>query len=158
MVGLDMLSLGFQGALERFRAARMSKERDLAFIALAESLNWFVMLDTWLERHDSSWQRQRDATDVAAGIRFARNHVQHQWADAIELTDGGEFPMGFPLTFHDWRWRRLADLPAQGRDRRGSEAYTGRLAGTPVRKTLTELADLLKPHLARNVDLTGLTL
>lgn len=67
-------------------------------------------------------------------------------------------PLVAPLVGHEWRWRRLADLPgvkaASGADQQAESDYQQLLADQPARIALGEvltpfrqLADLLEPRL-----------
>lgn len=90
-------------------------------------------------------------------VRCARNRVHHQWADALTLSEGFSSPLVAPLVAHEWRWRRVDDLPKsdlpKGKAAADAEAdYERLLAKNPARIALTELlvpfrrlASLLEP-------------
>jgi len=95
--------------------------------------------------------------DDRPAIRFARNRVQHQWAEALELRPPTvRSPLRDSSHDSDWYWRSAADLPPASRKApAGEAAYEKLLAGRPAELTLSairglysELADLLEPPLA----------
>jgi hypothetical protein len=101
IVTFRVMLRGYQEAFERFQGTGSVMDAVLSAIALFEALNWAVAFDDrcgahwvpdgkplgpkWLER----WTG--DAT-IARAIRFARNRVHHQWAEAliIRLLSGVE--------------------------------------------------------------------
>ena len=96
-VGLDTMREGYRQALERFHAARLGSDASTAFMPLFEALSWVASLDERLDYPDLGELR---------GLRFARNRVHHQWADALWLDDAGaQFPVSFPMAFFEWRWQ-----------------------------------------------------
>lgn len=165
------LVAGFDQALYRFATHDggvnpSSAER--AYLALFEVLNWLHAIDDRLQ-HDwpgerqerEHWYRAFEAGRTLPGVRYARNRVHHQWADAIAGMRVGSFaglregtvpdpPLVRPLRgeFRDpigeaGRWRWVAELPpAERPDREGQDAYRDRLAGRLVRETFDELAIL----------------
>jgi hypothetical protein len=143
-VALTQLLGGFEAAAERFYAAGLGDDADATFRPLFESLHWAVSLDdrlqaTWKTTATNPAEWWSDGFihgDDVKGVRHARHRVHHQWADALYLTGGAQFPMTFPFTFHEWRWR--PDLPP-GRDDRLKGEYDLHLAATPVRITLGNL-------------------
>ena len=75
------------------------------------------------------------------GLRFARNRVHHQYADALWLDRRGMvLPTTLPTQFFEWRWRE--DLPP-GKDNRNREAYEAHLGGQPARFTLDVVGERL---------------
>jgi hypothetical protein len=87
-----------------------------------------------------------EAGKVMAGLRYARNSVHHQWADALRLDEGGvSFPLEFPVRFSDWYWRREIPPP---RNRKGELEYNRLLAGEPTRNALSALRELFPTALA----------
>jgi hypothetical protein len=61
-----------------------------AFMPLFEALNWAAAIDFRLQRdwpgqpsEKGRWSDAFDAGKTLRGLRFARNRVHHQWADAI---------------------------------------------------------------------------
>jgi hypothetical protein len=165
------LIAGFGAAHYRFAAVDgdgkpSSAER--AYLALFEALHWVHTLDDRLRR---DWPGERDEHDrwhsafasgpTIVGLRYARNRVHHQWADAIAGMSIGSFTglraaaipdppfmLPAPRQVSDpvgrrgaWRW--VATLPPGDRaDPVGEEAYRERLAGRLVRETFDELAIL----------------
>ncbi len=125
-----------------------------------ECLNWIVSLD---DRVGAIWApdgtplgaawRDRLGGDahLSAGIRFARNRVHHQWADAIARRDGFRYPRRYPRGFVEWTWRPAEDLPA-GRYADGESVYRQSPAGQRVTDSLAAslgvfqfLSTLLEP-------------
>jgi hypothetical protein len=107
-----------------------------------------------------------DHEPTASGISLpaapTRNRVHHQWADALTLSEGLSAPLVAPIVAHEWRGRRLADLPHSEAPKRhaaakaleAESAYERLLADHPARVVLGELlspfrqfADLLEPPL-----------
>lgn len=145
-VRLTPMIRGFEEASRRFNDVMRGRDADATFLALFEALNWAVSID---DRFRSIWEtEQRSMTwwtegfthgDVVKGVRFGRNRVHHQWADALWLSTAGfAFPLQFPLGFVEWRWR--PELPP-GRDDTFKAEYDYRMAAAPARRTLGELAD-----------------
>ena len=65
------------------------------------------------------------------GLRYARNRVHHQWADALVARDGADPPRHPPhgANHLGMALGRRAPTPPKGReDRRGKEAYATALA------------------------------
>jgi hypothetical protein len=54
-------------------------------------------------------KRGRELVNTVQGVRFARNRVHHQWADALQITSGRAYPRTYPKAYFEWRWR--ATLP-----------------------------------------------
>ncbi len=127
-VEVPWLFRGYEEAFGRFKDARILHDPEPAFRALFEALAWAVSLDSRLGG-------LRDP--VLRGMRFARNRVHHHWADAIWLDMGWSFPMQFPWTFFEWRWRQADDLPPGPREA-GIEKYKSVLQGKPVRVAVSE--------------------
>lgn len=169
-VTFRVLLAGYEQARQRFHVAALSRDAGETFAPLFEALNWAVVLDDQARQHwaperqvlDWAWRRRVDGGDFVSAIRCARNRVHHQWADALVLEDGFTVPFVLPMATHEWRWRRLADLPParapQGR--RAAEAaaeadYDRLLAGQPARAVLGQLstpfdflANVLEPTIA----------
>ena len=130
-VDLSVVRRGYADARERFHAARMGDDPVAAFLPLFEALNWAASIDEGLGYPDYPEIR---------GMRFARNRVHHQWADALYVATGASFPLTFPATFFEWCWRK--GLP-EGGNRRDEPAYLEHLAGKPARHALDRVADFL---------------
>jgi hypothetical protein len=147
---------GYAAALDRFTKGTREQDPDPAFFALFECLNWAVALDdlireVWSPNGDVLGRQWRDfqggneLTDLLNGVRYARNLVQHHWADALRRDDGFRFPMRLPVVFFTWAWRDADELPPHpGADKeyvvRNREAYSRRLAGVRAEDTLLALA------------------
>ena len=159
-VTFRLLLGGYLAALERFHEARLTRDSSAAFRPLFEALNWAVALDDqvaarWAPHGQPlglSWSDQIANGEYVRAVRFARNRVHHQWADALVLTDGFTFPATFPIAFHEWRWRPSSELPVGRSDQDRQARYDELLAGQPARFALDvldapyrQLADLLEP-------------
>lgn len=94
---LNLMLSGYAHALERLTRAAKEHDGRGAFRGIFEALNWAVALDArikdeWApEGKPLGWQwRDRVAEARAmAGVRFVRNRVHHQWAQALVRDDGG---------------------------------------------------------------------
>jgi hypothetical protein len=116
---------GYDRATARFQEACFGTSPVDAFIPLFEALNWAASID---ERMGFP------ALPELRGLRFARNRVHHQYADALWLDESGaQLPTPLPAAFFEWRWR--SQLPP-GRNSNGEEDYRNRLADVPARLTL----------------------
>lgn len=158
-VTFRVLLAGYRSALQRFHDARLASDAAVTYHALFEALNWAVALDDQVRAHwsprgkplDWNWRDEVGEGGHVRAVRFARNRVHHQWADALELAEGFAFPTTFPLVFHEWRWRPSVDLPPRDDDR-DQDIYDKLLARQPARYVLDALnaqygllADLLEP-------------
>lgn len=144
--------MGYRRALARFAATASERDPKERFIPLFESLNWAVVLmDFWRKRGSEI------DDDTLHALRFARNRVHHQWADALEARDlpnatitqsvSGRSRIVRPPTRLEWHWKPLNQLPTTSRgfdDVRGREAYEAHLAGTSAHRALGHLDDLLR--------------
>ncbi len=167
-----LLTGGFAQALERWQRAQAAEDAEGAFFALFEALDWAHAVDdyvAWVWQPDGTvtkrpwwaWRKHGalgvgdELSNIMQGLRYARNRVHHQWADALVTTDGLTFPIVFPARFRSWVWRRVEDLPTppdEAREASGREAYSKALAERPADATLTAIAgtfaflgDLLDP-------------
>jgi hypothetical protein len=141
---------GMRMAVERFTAA--GHDPMPAAIPLFEALNWAVALDErlvkdWIpdgkaRRPGWDWPvRLTNEADAEAvrGIRFIRNRVHHQWADALLLVKAG---YSYPRRDREWAWAPISDLPkAEPGHDRGREGYKRLLEGRAVDYTLASLAE-----------------
>jgi len=141
----DWLVAGYAGAHDRFNEASQHPESpDLLFIPLFEALNWAGVLEEDARPHTD---------DLLWAIRFVRNRVVHQWANAVEgrnipnpagLTvrplgaGAGRSGVVGPPVVWQWYWRDRASLPT-GTNNRGGPAYDKLLDGKPVADALTQL-------------------
>lgn len=166
VVTFRVLLRGYCEAFERLQLATAQSDPGPSILALFEALNWAVVLDDRCIKHwvpdgapcGHAWLAHwRGDAGIARAIRFARNRVHHQWAEALELRSPSRSPRSRTC---EWYWRSAADLPpapARRRDPDGETAYQKLLAGRPTELTLSpirglysELADLLEPRLARD--------
>jgi hypothetical protein len=144
VVGVELLHKGFSRAFARFmETGRFAGEPADALIPIYETLNWATTLDERLasdaaagEGLDWSWRANYTDGKVVAGVRYARNRVHHQWAEALYVTPGAQLPMQLPAPLFEWRWR--SELPP-GKDDRGLSEYEELLSGQPARVTLVLL-------------------
>jgi hypothetical protein len=167
-VTFRMVLAGYRSAVGRYNTGRLTQDVAATYHPLFEALNWAVALDDQTRARWSpqgkplnwGWRDKIDSGDYVRAVRFARNRVHHQWADALELTtDGFTFPITFPMVFHEWRWRRSVDLPV-GDDSRDEATYDRLLANHPARhilqqlgETYAQVADLLeRPDMADTGD------
>lgn len=101
-------------------------------IALFEALNWASALGDKLQQEwrvvhpdESWWWQDVPAGETARALRFARNSVHHDWAQAIVLPEV-QPPTQTREGWHLWRW---ADALSSDRpDPEGEAAYQSRLA------------------------------
>lgn len=107
---------GFARALDRLKAEIVKGEPDPKdlFIALFETLDWLVSAKV-------EDQLTGVVQEKAKGIRYARNRVNHQWADALKLQDmpfptvltnlAGGSRVIHPPVVKMWCWKPIAQLP-----------------------------------------------
>jgi hypothetical protein len=145
---------GYRRALARFDATREAREEpEEMFIPLFEALNWAAAIVD-----PNSPLRALITDNTVRALRFARNRVHHQWADALDPRDvpyapglitraSGRGPrIVAPPTVVEWFWKPLNQLPKpppNRSDRRGQAAYGAHLAGEPARDALHRLDALL---------------
>jgi hypothetical protein len=151
-----LLTRGFTQAYQRFVIAEAANRAEDAFFALFDALNWAHSIDeliatTWSPRGELQgldWRRdpalggRERLAHIVRGLRWVRNRVHHQWADALVTDRGLAFPMALPAAFSNWLWRDADDLPEapeEKEDLKGREAYVTALAGQPVENALTEI-------------------
>jgi hypothetical protein len=140
---------GYRRALARFTASadRRDEPRE-RFIPLFETLHWAVAIMNY-----SGDESPELDDDLLRGLRFARNRVHHQLAEAIEPRDvpfasvvtnrrGGSRIIA-PPTVLAWFWKPPDQLPAGRKDRKGEEAYRLHLADKRVEEALAHLDSLL---------------
>jgi hypothetical protein len=146
---VDMMLVGYAHSLGRLQDALKQRDATGGFRAAFEALNWAVAIDeriakTWAPRGKPlrwRWRGEVQAAEVMAGVRFVRNRVHHDWADAFWFNEEGglTFPMTFPVTFSTWRWRALSELPIGKKDDHGQDVYEQHLARQPVERTLFQI-------------------
>jgi hypothetical protein len=148
---IDMHFGGYLAALNRLHDAQEAKDSDAAFRAIFESLNWATSIEDRIRQHwepdgaplNWEWRQRVEGAELMSGIRFARNRVHHDWADALYLRAGGfTFPdsqTALDAHIATWRWRALVDLPP-GDNMRGHELYERALEHQPVVLSLVALS------------------
>jgi len=110
------------------------------FIPLFEALHWATSLELriaeeWPDRSSArDWYRSMPAGDTVRAVRFARNRVHHQWAEAIIIEEADR---QLPARFAPWRWQQ--QLPSGWPDPEGERLYRSELAGEPVLGALGRL-------------------
>ncbi len=162
-VRVRALTSGYDGAYTRFQEAKDADDEMAAFHSLFEALDWAHAIDdvialTWCPRGEVlgyGWRRDPalSGTDelesLMSGLRYVRNRVHHQWADALvsrAVRGGLTFPMSFPVSFGTvvrWVWRDLNELPTApdvSREAPGREAYGMALAGHKVSEALQAMS------------------
>lgn len=155
VVTMAMLLRGYADAYARFKEAARD-DSDVAsatFAPLFEALNWAVALDDRIRKHWApegqalgfAWRERVPAAGAMRGVRWARNAVHHQWADALEVVRADQAPMRrYPARPHEWLWREADHLPrpSKGReDAEGEAAYRRILAGHTCEDTLAILGE-----------------
>lgn len=121
------------------------------FIALFEACNWSTSLDDRLRREwppsispGIDWWQHVPNGGLARGMRYARNAVHHDWAQAI--TFPGDFDTGrFAVSAWAWDEELRPDRP----DPHGEAAYKAHLAGKSAMVTLSHLTAVYAEALAR---------
>lgn len=135
---------GFLQSHDRLQAAIGEQVHPKAFFALFETLNWAVTLQDRLANTRGVAWIPAGSGGLIAGLRFARNRVHHQWADAVEFRDGIPFPIPFPIAFFRWHWRQAEVLPKPAdprhNDAAGERAYIEWLAGHSIDESLRDVA------------------
>jgi hypothetical protein len=139
------LTDGFTNACTRLRQAQSHGDAVGAFQALFEALSWVHAIDDYIARVWSprgkvvgrDWRDDpalpESLKSVLDGLRYARNRVHHQWADAVAVRDGA------------WVWRSVDELPTPTKvqeDRRGRAAYDEVLAGRAVEDALRRMVQV----------------
>jgi hypothetical protein len=163
VVNLDTQVRGYWAAVDRFKKAAAGQDAEAAYLSLFEALSWAASIDLrigdlWVpdgERPRENWPSRAPGAEAVVGLRFARNTVHHDWADALRLdTDGRRYPRRYPLRYFEWVWRDIDDLPAEHR-KKGRDVYCALLASQPAEFTLHILgeafdfvAGLLEPQIS----------
>jgi hypothetical protein len=142
----EWLFEGYRRALSRFReAADRHDEAKETFIPLFETLSWAVTITFFLQDRGIALDPHLD------GLRWVRNRVHHQWADALELAPFFLGPMVAagksrinPGPFYHWVWRQPEELPPGDRpDPKGEQAYRNLLARRQARQALDAIEQFL---------------
>lgn len=129
--GPDLVSLrtqtrGYQLAVDRFKQAAAGLDAVAAYAPLFEALSWAASIDLRLGKLwipdgkplKEDWPSRIQGAEAVFGLRFARNTVHHDWADALRLDIGGRrYPRRYPLRYFEWVWRDVDELPNEGRRR-----------------------------------------
>ena len=168
-----LLTGGFAKAYERFLGGQAAGDADTTFQALFETLNWAHAIDdlialTWSPRgkvQGYDWRRDpalgggETLARVMDGLRYVRNRVHHQWADALIVQDGARLPFTIPRVLITWVWRPAGELPSAPKGHAhdgGRAAYEEALAGDAVEVALATMSEtfefvgsLLDPPIAR---------
>lgn len=169
--GPDVVNLrsqvdGYRSALERFAQAAGQKDPGVAFQPLFEALSWVHSIDDRLRQLwapegralGEAWiDRAGGGAKAVLGLRWVRNIVHHQWADALVVDPGGRrYPKRYPVRYFEWVWRETDDLPKTNKTN-GKDEYERYLAGLPadvslnvLAETFADVADLIAPPLRRN--------
>lgn len=138
-----MMLGGYAAAYGRLVDGVKEQDGQLMYRAAFEALNWAVALDDAIaqwwrpegQRLGFEWRERVRGAELMAGVRFARNRVHHQWADALALSAGRQYPKRYPMRYQEIVWRPAADLPPPPEsrlDKHGTEIYTSELAGRPA--------------------------
>jgi hypothetical protein len=146
VVTVAMMVRGFEAAADRLEAAFLGNDSVATFCPLFEALNWAVGLDDrigaiWVPEGRPlavDWRSRATGAHLMAGVRFARNRVHHNWADALEARDRATIPGRFPAAL-TWVWRELESLPPDRPDPLGEGVYADELQGQPANEGLREL-------------------
>jgi hypothetical protein len=153
-VPFGAMVFGFRLAVQRFKEAGRAPDPVGAVIPLFEALNWAVALDErlrkdWIpdgKRKPPGWEWPTRLTnneghaEMVRAIRFIRDRVHHQWADAVLP---GKAESRYPPRDTEWVWAAAIDLPEAdpGYDRhRGS--YERLLEGRTAEYALVILAEI----------------
>jgi hypothetical protein len=143
-----LLVAGYNFATRRFEAA--GSDQDRAFFAVFEALNWATALDDvigeiWRPKGGDAmrrkWREEVPGAEVLAGIRYVRNRVHHQWAWALDRSNGTAQPFPPDMWTPTWSWADIATLPTPDErpDEYGRKVYVEQLAGQPVQPSLFAL-------------------
>ena len=118
----EWLIEGFHRALRRLNETISRGDVDPieTLIPLFETLHWFVAakVESLFDPEDDA---QRETWEKARAIRFARNRVNHHWADALSLQDkpfptvttnlAGGSRVIHPTVVKMWCWVPVEKLP-----------------------------------------------
>jgi hypothetical protein len=109
-------------------------------------LNWAAALDERLKKEwvpdgtdqAPGWDwptrlRGETEADIVRGMRFIRNRIHHQWADAVTVVEARHY---YPPRESEWIWVPAGDLPKVERaDDRGRDGYERMVEGHPADST-----------------------
>jgi hypothetical protein len=141
---------GYEQAVARFDAATKAQDATAAYLPLFEALSWAASIDYRVAalfvpdgiKHPprENWHARIAGGEIVPALRWVRNAVHHDWADALGLDESGyTYPRTYPKVYFEWRWRAADSLPANQRTK-GRDAYVDLLAGRPARTTLAQLS------------------
>lgn len=164
-VKFETLLNGYIKSHKRFELARRTHDPQDTFQSLFEALNWAVVLDDHIVHHwrpegellKYQWRERLEDEQRATikGIRFARNRVHHQWADALQLNTGGfQFPIVFPMVSHEWSWVSADEIPPGKNDREnhGINEYRAVLQGRLARLSLAAIEQTYRMMASEHLD------
>jgi hypothetical protein len=139
VVGIHVLAWGYRKAHERFKDATQLVDApvEFTFPPLFEALNWAVTLGDRLGRPSHPY---------LAGIRFARNRVHHNWANALYYVRDPDIPVSPGLVRFgpfEWRWRPAHELPV-GESTVGESDYRQLLEHRNAAEALDEVASFFE--------------
>jgi len=142
-IALPDLLEGFKQAHQRFRVAKNDDDSRQMFFTLFESLNWIASIDDRLRDKNPSWQDQFGKKgQIIRALRFVRDRVHHQWADAVYIRPGVSVPVEIPTRLSDWVWIEASQLPVpleeHFRNPHGKKLYQQLLEDRAVRYSLSE--------------------
>jgi hypothetical protein len=162
-VRVGLLTSGFEQAYARRQVAELEDDTAAAFHALFEALEWAHAVDEVIAstrrprgRIGSKfwWEWRRDGglgggdrlIETMQGLRYVRNRVHHQLADALMTGGPGGLPVSLParLPVSAWVWRGVDDLPMpsnEAKEAPGREAYVSALAGRPVENAVARMSE-----------------
>lgn len=106
-----------------------------------------------------AWRTERAGdrlASVMSGLRYVRNRVHHQWADAMIEQEPNPSESG-PIWIDIWGWRPINELPSPSGGREdpdGRAAYRDFLEGEAVEDALVSFAKSLV-FLASELDPTS---
>src|SRR6266568_7818871 len=121
---LDRLEVGLNQAVVRLHDVRKSSSPRPSFASLGEVLKWVVCLDGWFwETFGEDYQRIRDGDPdgrMIPALRHARNLAEHSndLIDLVDVTKGMQYPIRFPICFHELKWKHADEVPAPTKARR----------------------------------------
>lgn len=147
VVDLATLVRGFHLAKQRFADVDTHMSTGLeTFVPLFEALNWAVSIDVFLAARQEP---------IVRALRFGRNRVHHDWANALYFMPGAEagvLVVGVSRlgVASRWHWRFASELPAGRTDADGEAAYRELLEGQPAGLTLALFDQFLARRLGES--------
>ncbi len=144
---------GLERAAARLEQSRRSRNECDSFVAVSEALLWVMALDDRLKgdgRYTSS-RAKDDGGRAIKGMRHAWNLLKHTDLERlIDLSDhGAAWPMQWPATWFELRWKAIADLPTLKTGKGQAAVYESDVAGRPVRLTLGRAIAFVRQEAAR---------